>query len=55
MIHTSIKKLRYVCALSHPLKKLSVKKKKKKKKKNCPLIHLLQHKFLNNTNLQIQL
>ena len=53
MIYTSIKKLRYVCALSHSLKKLSVKK--KKKKKNCPLIHLLQHKFLNNTNLQIQL
>ena len=51
MIYTSIKKLRYVCALSHSLKKLSVKK----KKKNCPLIHLLQHKFLNNTNLQIQL
>ena len=32
MIYTSIKKLRYVCALSHSLKKLSVKKKKKKKK-----------------------
>ena len=30
MIYTSIKKLRYVCALSHSLKKLSVKKKKKK-------------------------
>ena len=33
MIYTSIKKLRYVCALSHSLKKLSEEKKKKKKEK----------------------
>ena len=33
MIYTSIKKVRYVCALSHSLKKLSEEKKKKKKRK----------------------
>ena len=50
MIYTSIKKLRYVCAVSHSLKKLSIKKKKKLSSYSPTSTQVFEY-----TNLQIQL